>query len=90
MTNPDIAVTGEVEATPASPAGAQAVSPFARPLPYVRVPVLSRIVHTLQQKSNRSVRSNCFLDIWDDYFPTEEAERRLSTAVDWGRHSELF
>lgn len=55
-----------------------------------RVPVLSSIVHTLQQKSDRSLRSDFFLDIWDDYFPTEEAERQLATAVDWGRYGELF
>ena len=55
-----------------------------------RVPVLNSIVHTLQQKSNRSVRSDFFLEIWDDYFPSEEAERQLNTAVDWGRYAELF
>jgi NitT/TauT family transport system ATP-binding protein len=175
MTNPDIAVTGELEAEQPSLATAQAstVSPFARPLPHVRVggisgllelmheqgdglrdipllaerlqlevddllplldaavllgfaevadgdvrltpagqdfatttilrskdlfrqqalervPVLSSIVHTLQQKADRSLRSDFFLDIWDDYFPSEEAERQLATAVDWGRYGELF
>jgi len=175
MTNPDIAVTGELEAEQPSlaTAPAQAVSPFARPLPHVRVggisgllelmheqgdglrdipllaerlqlevddllplldaavllgfaevadgdvrltavgqdfatttilrskdlfrqqalervPVISSIVHTLQQKADRSLRSDFFLDIWDDYFPSEEAERQLATAVDWGRYGELF
>lgn len=55
-----------------------------------RVPVLSSILHTLQQKGDGSLRSDFFLDIWDDYFPTEEAERQLATAVDWGRYGELF
>jgi len=55
-----------------------------------RVPVLSSIVHTLQQKENRAMRSEFFLGIWDDYFPLEEAERQLATAVDWGRYAELF
>ena len=55
-----------------------------------RVPVLSSIVHTLQEKENRSMRSDFFLGIWDDYFPLEEAERQLATAVDWGRYAELF
>ncbi len=175
MTNPDIAVTGELEAEQPSLTTAQAatVSPFARPLPHVRVggisgllelmheqgdglrdipllaerlqlevddllplldaavllgfaevadgdvrltpvgqdfatttilrskdlfrqqalervPVISSIVHTLQQKADRSMRSDFFLDIWDDYFPSEEAERQLATAVDWGRYGELF
>jgi hypothetical protein len=30
------------------------------------------------------------LDIWDDYFPAEKAERQLATAVDLGHHGELF
>ena len=55
-----------------------------------RVPVLNSIVHTLRQKGDGSMRSDFFLGIWDDYFPTEEAERQLATAVDWGRYAELF
>ena len=173
MTNPDIAVTGELEAEQPSVTATSPVSPFARPLPHVRVggisgllelmheqgdglrdipllaerlqlevddllplldaavllgfaevgdgdvrltavgqdfatttilrskdlfrqqalervPVINSIVHTLQQKADRSLRSDFFLDIWDDYFPSEEAERQLATAVDWGRYGELF
>lgn len=55
-----------------------------------RVPVMSSILHTLQQKADGTLRSDFFLDIWDDYFPSEEAERQLATAVDWGRYGELF
>jgi len=55
-----------------------------------RVPVMSSIVHTLQQKADGTMRSDFFLGIWDDYFPSEEAERQLATAVDWGRYAELF
>ena len=55
-----------------------------------RIPVMSSIVLTLQEKANGSMRSDFFLDIWDDYFPSEEAERQLATAVDWGRYAELF
>ena len=176
MTNPEIAVNGELDTEPTSaptPAMAATVSPFSRPLPHVRVggisglleliaesseelsdipklaerlqlevddllplldaavllgfaavadgdvrltpvgrdfatttilrskdlfrqqalvriPVMSSIVLTLQEKANGSMRSDFFLDIWDDYFPTEEAERQLATAVDWGRYAELF
>jgi len=172
MTNPDIAVTGKLEAD--QPARAQAVlSPFARPLPHVRVggisgllelmheqgdglrdipllaerlqlevddllplldaavllgfaevadgdvrltpvghdfatttilrskdlfrqqalgrvPVLSSILHTLRQKENGSMRSDFFLDIWEDHFSSKEAERQMATAIDWGRYGELF
>ena len=176
MTNPEIAVSGELDAEPTSaptPAAPATMSPFSRPLPHVRVggisglleliaesseelsdipklaerlqlevddllplldaavllgfaavadgdvrltpvgrdfatttilrskdlfrqqalvriPVMSSIVLTLQEKANGSMRSDFFLDIWDDYFPTEEAERQLATAVDWGRYAELF
>ncbi len=55
-----------------------------------RIPVLSSIVHTLQEKENQAMRADFFLGIWDDYFPREEAERQLATAVDWGRYGELF
>jgi NitT/TauT family transport system ATP-binding protein len=56
-----------------------------------RVPVLSSIVSTLQEKENRAMRSDFFLGIWDDYFPLQEAERQLATTtVDWGRYAELF
>jgi len=174
MTNPDIAVTGELEAEPTAESASQTtISPFARPLPHVRVggisgllelmheqgdglrdipllaerlqlevddllplldaavllgfaevadgdvrltpvgqdfatttilrskdlfrqqvldrvPVMNSILNTLQQKANGSLRSDFFLDIWDDYFPSKEAERQLTTAVDWGRYAELF
>jgi hypothetical protein len=33
------------------------------------VPVLSSIVHIPQEKENRTMRSDFFLGIWDDYFP---------------------
>ena len=36
------------------------------------------------------MRSDFIMGIWDDYFPLEEAERQLATAVDWGRYGELF
>ena len=55
-----------------------------------RVPVLSSIVHTLKEKESQSIRSDFFLDMWDDHFPLPEAERQLATAVDWGRYAELF
>jgi NitT/TauT family transport system ATP-binding protein len=54
------------------------------------IPVLNSIVHTLREKANGSMRSDFFMGIWDDYFPLEEAERQLATAVDWGRYGELF
>ena len=55
-----------------------------------RIPVLASMLLTLEEQSNGSMRADFFLEIWDDYFPTEEAERQLTTAVDWARYAELF
>lgn len=54
------------------------------------IPVLSSMVQTLREKRSRSMRADFFLDLWDEYFPHEEAERQFATAVDWGRYAELF
>ena len=55
-----------------------------------RIPVMNSIVHTLQEKANGSMRADFFVEIWNDYFPGDEAERQLATAVEWGRYGELF
>lgn len=54
------------------------------------VPVLNSIVQTLREKRSGSMRSDFFLDLWDEHFPHEESERQFATAVDWGRYAELF
>ncbi|WP_448562455.1 ABC transporter ATP-binding protein [Trichothermofontia sp.] len=54
------------------------------------VPVLNSIVQTLREKRSGSMRADFFLDLWDEYFPHEEAERQFATAIDWGRYAELF
>ncbi len=54
-----------------------------------RVPIFDTIMRTLGA-SNGVMRADFFLDLWDEYFPPEEARRQLATAVDWGRYSELF
>jgi NitT/TauT family transport system ATP-binding protein len=56
----------------------------------MRIPVLNSIVQTLREKGSRSMRADFFLDLWDEHFPHEEAERQFATAVDWGRYAELF
>lgn len=54
------------------------------------VPVLGSIVQTLQAKHSGSMRADFFLDLWEEHFPHEEAERQFATTVDWGRYAELF
>jgi NitT/TauT family transport system ATP-binding protein len=54
------------------------------------VPIIVSMVRTLRQKQDRSMRADFFLDLLDEYFPREEAERQFATAIDWGRYAELF
>ncbi|MEH1783978.1 nitrate/sulfonate/bicarbonate ABC transporter ATP-binding protein [Nostoc sp.] len=54
------------------------------------VPVVVSMVQTLREKRNRSMRADFFIDLLDEYYPHEEAERQFATAVDWGRYAELF
>ncbi|PMB04977.1 nitrate ABC transporter ATP-binding protein, partial [Fischerella thermalis CCMEE 5196] len=54
------------------------------------VPMLASIVQTLREKRIGSMRADFFMDLLDEHFPPEEAERQFATAVDWGRYAELF
>ena len=54
------------------------------------VPMIVSIVQSLREKQNGSMRGDFFLDLLDEYFPHQEAEKQFSTAVDWGRYAELF
>ena len=54
------------------------------------VPMLVSRVQTLREKRNRAMRADFFVDLLDEYYPHEEAERQFATAVDWGRYAELF
>jgi NitT/TauT family transport system ATP-binding protein len=55
-----------------------------------RVPLFDSIVRTLKERRSKSMRGDFFLDIWDEYFPREDAQRQFATAVEWGRYAELF
>ncbi|HEY9641129.1 MAG TPA: AAA-associated domain-containing protein, partial [Coleofasciculaceae cyanobacterium] len=54
------------------------------------VPMLSSIVQTLREKRSQAMRADFFLDLLDEYYPHEEAERQFATVIDWGRYAELF
>ncbi|MBL1210701.1 nitrate/sulfonate/bicarbonate ABC transporter ATP-binding protein, partial [Geminocystis sp. GBBB08] len=54
------------------------------------VPMIVSIVNSLREKQNGSLRADFFLDLLDEYFPHQEAEKQFSTAIDWGRYAELF
>ena len=52
--------------------------------------MLVSVLQTLREKRNRAMRADFFVDLLDEYYPHEEAERQFATAVDWGRYAELF
>jgi NitT/TauT family transport system ATP-binding protein len=54
------------------------------------VPLVATMYQTLQQKDNREMRADFFLDILEEYYSANEAVRQFETAVDWGRYAELF
>ena len=55
-----------------------------------RIPLVALIAHTLAEKENRSMRSDFFLSVLEEYFPEAEALRQFDIAVEWGRYAELF
>jgi len=56
----------------------------------LNVPLVTTMYQTLQEKGDHAMRADFFLDIMDEHYPTEEAQRQFETAVDWGRYAELF
>jgi NitT/TauT family transport system ATP-binding protein len=53
-------------------------------------PIIATIYKTLNERLNKSMREDFFLDILDEYYPANEAKRQFSTAVEWARYAELF
>jgi NitT/TauT family transport system ATP-binding protein len=56
----------------------------------VHAPIIATITKTLNEKANKSMRADFFLDILDEHYPAEEAQRQFATAVEWARYAELF
>jgi NitT/TauT family transport system ATP-binding protein len=52
--------------------------------------LLRQITRALNNKSDRTVPEEFFLDMLDEQFSEEETQRQLETAINWGRYSELF
>lgn len=55
-----------------------------------RAPIIATIAKTLNEKANKTMRADFFLDILDEHYPAAEAKRQFSTAVEWARYAELF
>ncbi|MDW8406454.1 MAG: nitrate/sulfonate/bicarbonate ABC transporter ATP-binding protein [Anaerolineae bacterium] len=55
-----------------------------------RVPLVRFIANTLKGSKRAEMDAEFFLDVLDEHFPADEAQRQLETAVEWGRYAELF
>ncbi len=54
------------------------------------VNLLNQITRALNAKKNHSVREEFFRDMLDEYFSSEEIDRQMDTAINWGRYAGLF
>ncbi len=54
------------------------------------LPLAQYICRVLEEKHNHRVSEERFVSKLEDYFSEKEAERVLTTVIDWGRYAELF
>jgi NitT/TauT family transport system ATP-binding protein len=54
------------------------------------VVLIRTIVQSLKTSAKKRMREEFFLELLENHFTEEEAERQLETAIDWGRYAELF
>lgn len=54
------------------------------------VPLARRIRQVLDERHNHKAARSRFLSELEDYLSEDEAERVLTTAIDWGRYAEIF
>ncbi|PGS77374.1 nitrate ABC transporter ATP-binding protein [Bacillus cereus] len=54
------------------------------------VPMMEKIIWTLQSKSNNKMPREFFEEIYKQHFGPEEAEHQLDITINWGRYAELF
>jgi NitT/TauT family transport system ATP-binding protein len=55
-----------------------------------RIRVVQQIYRLLQAKRNQHIPEELVLDILENHFSPQEAERQLKTAIDWGRYAEIY
>jgi NitT/TauT family transport system ATP-binding protein len=62
---------------------------FGRQL-LAHVPLVAHIRHSLEQEPSDQLREEPFLKLLNESLDAEEAERVMRTAIEWGRHGEVF
>ena len=85
---------GEVEITPEGRAFAEADiltrKVLFRQAALDHVSLLRQMESALKAKANRTLPDEFFLDVLEEHFTEDEAQRQLETAIQWGRYAELF
>ena len=54
------------------------------------IPIFRIIQRVLTTKANHAMNKEFFTDILEEHFSIAEAERQLTTAINWGRFADLF
>ncbi|MFD9907877.1 nitrate/sulfonate/bicarbonate ABC transporter ATP-binding protein [Streptomyces sp. NPDC059063] len=54
------------------------------------VPLVKLITNSLRRQPDGAVRAGFFRDLLAHHFTSEQVERQLETATDWGRYAELY
>jgi NitT/TauT family transport system ATP-binding protein len=85
---------GDVQITPQGVAFAQADiqqrKVLFRQAALEHVTILKQIDSILKRKSDHSIADEFFHDILDEHFAEDEVQRQFETAMNWGRHAEIF
>jgi NitT/TauT family transport system ATP-binding protein len=54
------------------------------------LPLIAEIRDALLTRAERRVRKKAFLDLLEERYSPEEAEKQIATALEWARYGELF
>jgi NitT/TauT family transport system ATP-binding protein len=54
------------------------------------LPIIADILEALDARADGRVRKKAFRELLEVRYSPAEAERQISTAVDWARYGELF
>jgi NitT/TauT family transport system ATP-binding protein len=55
-----------------------------------KIRLVQQIYRLLEAKRNQRIPEELVLDILENHFSPEEAQRQLNTAIDWGRYAEIY
>ena len=85
---------GEIELTACGKAFAEADiatrKTLFREAALSHVTLLQQMQHALESKADRAMPLEFFRDVLEKYFPENEIQAQIDTALNWGRYAEIF